>query len=168
LRLAAGGAGGVSGRRWIVARRARKLAAMSYRHVLVAYDGTPEADAAVLAAAALARRDGSRLTVAAVVDLERPSRRITRLPMNTSVWNDVLLDEARADLERAERLLDVPAERTVLFGSQARALADGADEFGCDAIMMPARPRGPLARTLLARRAWAIRRRTTCAVLEPR
>jgi nucleotide-binding universal stress UspA family protein len=141
---------------------------MAYRHILVAYDGTEEGDTALRAAAAMSRRDGARLTIAAVVQLERPLRRVARLPLATHVWNDVLLDEARADLERAARLVDVPAERTYLFGTQARALADGAEELGCDAIMVAALPRNLFARTLLRVRTRALRRRATCAILEPR
>ena len=121
---------------------------MAYQHILVAYDGTSEGDAALLTASKLAARDGARLTIVTVVALERTMRRVTRLPMLTSVWNDVLLDRARADLERAERLLDMPAERTVLFGSQTKTLAAGAEEFGCDAIMLPA-PRSPRLAKLL-------------------
>ena len=149
------------------ARRARKLGDMAYRHLLVAYDGTSEGDEAVLAAEAIARRSAARLTVVVVVDLERPTRFITRWPRQTSVWNDVLLDRARADLDRAARLLQAPAELTVLFGSPTRALADGAEEFDCDAIMLPARPHGRLARMLVRDRAAAIRRRVSCAVLRP-
>ncbi|HUE27962.1 MAG TPA: universal stress protein, partial [Solirubrobacteraceae bacterium] len=111
---------------------------VAYQHILVAYDGTSEGDAALLAASKLATRDGARLTIVTVVALERPIRRITRFPMLTGVWNDVLLDRARADLERADQLLDIPVELTVLFGSQTKALAAGAEEFGCDAIMLPA------------------------------
>ena len=116
----------------------RSLAEVAYEHILVAYDGTSEGDAALLTASKLAARDGARLTIVTVVALERTVRGVRRLPMLTSVWNDVLLDRARADLERAERLLDMPAERTVLFGPQTKALAAGAEEFGCDAIMLPA------------------------------
>jgi nucleotide-binding universal stress UspA family protein len=90
---------------------------MAFEHILVAYDGTSQGDAALLTAGKLAARDGARLTIVTVVALERPVRAVRRLPMLTSVWNDVLLDRARADLDRAERLLEVPAERTVLFGS---------------------------------------------------
>jgi nucleotide-binding universal stress UspA family protein len=146
----------------------RSLAEVAYRHILVAYDGTSEGDAALLTAGKLAARAGARLTVVTVVALERPTRRITRLPISTSVWNDVLLDRARADLERAERLLDTPAERTVLFGSPTKALAAGAEEFGCDAIMLPA-PRHPrLARLLHLDRSRRLRRRARVPVLRPR
>jgi hypothetical protein len=121
---------------------------VAYRHILVAYDGTRDGDAALLAANKLATRDGVRLTVVTVVALERTIRRITRLPMLTGIWNDVLLDRARADLERADRLLDVPAGRMVLFGPRTKALAAGAEEIGCDANM-PAAPRHPRLTRLL-------------------
>jgi nucleotide-binding universal stress UspA family protein len=140
---------------------------VGYRHLLVAYEGSARGDETVRAADAMARRSGTRLTVVVVVELERPSRFLTRFPRQTAVWNDVLLDAARADLDRAARQLEVPAEMTVLFGSAAQALADGAAEFDCDAIMLPAGPRGPLGRLLAGRRAAAVRRRTSCAVLLP-
>ena len=146
----------------------RSLAEVAYEHILVAYDGTSEGDAALLTASKLAARDGARLTIVTVVALERTVRGVRRLPMLTSVWNDVLLDRARADLERAERLLDMPAERTVLFGSQTKALAAGAEEFGCDAIMLPA-PRSPrLAKLLHLDRSRSLQRRAGVAVLRPR
>ncbi len=141
---------------------------MAYQHILVAYDGTSEGDAAVLAASKLASRDGARLTVVTVVSLERPVRRVTRLPMLASVWNDVLLDRARADLARADGLLDMPAERTVLFGSQTKALAAGAEEFGCDAIMLPARRSRRLAQRLHVDRSGRLQRRAAVPVLHPR
>jgi nucleotide-binding universal stress UspA family protein len=138
---------------------------VAYQHILVAYDGTSEGDAALVAASKLATRDGARLTIVTVVALERPVRRVTRLPLLTSVWNDVLLDRARADLERADHLLDMPAERTVLFGSQTKALAAGAEEFGCDAIMLPS-PRFPrLAQLLHLDHSRRLQRRTAVPVL---
>jgi nucleotide-binding universal stress UspA family protein len=141
---------------------------VAYQHILVAYDGTSEGDAALLAAGKLATRDGARLTIVTVVALERPTRRVTRLPMLTGVWNDVLLDRARADLDRADRLLDIPAERTVLFGSQTKALAAGAAEFGCDAIMLPAPRSQRLAKLLRLDRGRRLQRRATASVLRPR
>jgi nucleotide-binding universal stress UspA family protein len=108
------------------------------------------------------------LTIVVVVELERPSRRVTRWPRGTSVWNDVLLDRARAELDRAARLVQSPAELTVLFGPPHRALVDGAKEFDCDAIMLPPRPRRRLARLLSRDHAAAMRRRASCAVLQPR
>lgn len=141
---------------------------MAYKHLLVAYEATSRGDDAVVAADLMARRDRTRLTIVVVVVLERPLRWVTRWPRGTGVWNDVLLDGARADLERAARLVEGPAELTVLFGDPRRAVPEAATEFGCDAIMLPARPAHRLARLLSPQHATAIRRRAACKVLEPR
>jgi nucleotide-binding universal stress UspA family protein len=141
---------------------------MAYRHLLVAYDGTSEGDEAIVVADGMARRDRMRVTVVVVVALEEPSRWATRCDRGTSVWNDVLLDGARADLDRAARLMTAPAELTVLFGLRARAIPEGAREFGCDAIMLPPRPRHRLARLFSRDRSAGVRRRACCEVLQPR
>jgi nucleotide-binding universal stress UspA family protein len=172
VRVAPGRGRRASGALWQPARAGPQVGVRShldvaYQHILVAYEGTPEGDAALLEASRLATRHGARLTVVTVVALERPIRRITRLPMLTSVWNDVLLDRARADLERAGRLLDLPAERTVLFGSQTKALAAGAEEFGCDAIMLPAPRSRRLAKLLHFDRSRRLQRRAAVPVLRP-
>jgi nucleotide-binding universal stress UspA family protein len=138
---------------------------MPYRHLLVICDGSSEADDAVRAASELARRDRAKLTVAAVVELERPGR--SCVP-GTSTWNEVLRDAARADLDRAARILDSPAAFTVLYGEAARAAAEGARVLGCDAIMLSAPSRRRLGRLLARDRASALRRRATCPVLQPR
>jgi nucleotide-binding universal stress UspA family protein len=140
----------------------------AYRHILVVYDGTPEGDEALVAADLLAHRHQARLTVVVVVELERRVLLVTRLPRGTGVWNDVLLDRARDDLQRAARLVETAAEFTVLFGAARRAVLDGAKEFDCDAIMLAPRPRGRLRRLLSCDQAVAIRRRGSCVVLQPR
>jgi nucleotide-binding universal stress UspA family protein len=139
-----------------------------YRHLLVAYDGTSEGEEAVVAAGLLAERDGARLTIAAVVELERSPRWVTRWSRGTGVWNDVLLDRARADLEHAARLASPPAELTVLVGRPDRALPEAADELDCDAIVLPPSPRGRTRRLLRRNHVATIRRRTSCEVVQPR
>jgi nucleotide-binding universal stress UspA family protein len=141
---------------------------MAYRHILVAYDGTCEGDEAVTAADLIAQQMGARLTIAVVVQLEPPPKMGVRCLPGTRVWNDVLLDAARADLERASRLVHRPAALEVLLGPPGRALPDGAQELGCDAIMVPPRPRSRLARMLSRDRTAALRGRSSCAVLTPR
>ena len=147
---------------------AATLRGIAYRHLLVAYDGTLEGDEAIVAADLLAQRDRSRLTIVVVAELERPLRWVTRWPRGTGVWNDVVLDRARADLERAARLVEAPAEFTVLFGPPHRAIPAGANEFDCDAIMLPPRPRRRLPRLASRDPAAVIRRRTSCEILQPR
>jgi len=141
---------------------------IAYRHLLVAYDGTSEGEEAVVAAGLLAERDQARLTIAAVVELERPSRLATRWSRGTGVWNDVLLDRARADLEHAARLASVPAELTVLIGRPDRALSEAVNELGCDAIVLAPRPRGRVRRLLRREHLAAIRRRVSCEIVRPR
>jgi nucleotide-binding universal stress UspA family protein len=138
---------------------------MPYRHLLVVCDGSSEADEAVRAASELAMRDHARLTIAAVVELGTPGR---GCGAETITWNNVLRDAAAADLERAAKVVDSPAHFTVLTGPLGRAIADGARELGCDAIMLPPRPRRRLSRILSRDKAPSLRRRTTCTVLQPR
>jgi len=138
---------------------------MAYQHVLVVCDGSSAGDEAVRAASELARRDRARLTVAAIVELERPGH---GCQFGGSTWNDVLRDAASADLDRARTVVDSPAHFTVLCGPPRRALVDGVRELGCDAIMLPQRPRGRLTRLLSRDRAEALRRSTDCTVLQPR
>lgn len=108
------------------------------------------------------------MTIAVVVELEPRLLAAARLPRGRSVWNDVLLDGARADLKRATSLIETPAELTVLFGPARRALAAGAQELDCDAIMLPPRPTGRLRRLLSRDQAAVIRRCAPCDVLQPR
>jgi nucleotide-binding universal stress UspA family protein len=137
---------------------------VAYEHVLVLFDGTPEAEAGLAAASELAFRERALLTVAAVVELEPPCRGCS---IGTSVWNDVMRDAARGDLDRAAKLVDMPARFELLCGEPGTALVDGALALGCDAIMLPARPHRRLGRVRGRDRAPAIRRRAHCPVLQP-
>jgi nucleotide-binding universal stress UspA family protein len=136
---------------------------VAYEHLLVVCDGTTEADAAVRSASELAARDHAQLTVVAVAEIERAPR---GCGFGTSTWNDVLRDAAAADLERARKVVESPAHFAVLCGDRYRVVAEAARELGCDAIMV-GRPRGRLRGILRSDPAKAVRRRTSCAVLEP-
>jgi nucleotide-binding universal stress UspA family protein len=135
---------------------------MPYRHVLVVCDGSSEGYEAVRAASELAVRDHARLTVAAVAELERPS---PRCQFGSSTWNEVLLDAAAADLERARRIVESPARFTVLSGKMALAIAAAERELGCDVIVVPDRPRRRLSRILRRDHSKAVRSRTQCPVV---
>jgi nucleotide-binding universal stress UspA family protein len=162
---------GRNGRSVIAIPRERVLAAaeratypvrMPYRHVLVVCDGSSEGYEAVRAASELAVRDDAQLTVAAVVELEGTSR---CFGSGRTTWNDVLLDAAASDLERARPLVRTPADFTVLIGPMATASAEAEREYGCDLIVVGERPRRWLGRALRRDRAKALRRRTNCPVM---
>jgi nucleotide-binding universal stress UspA family protein len=136
---------------------------MAYRHVLVLCDGSAEADDAVRAASRLATEDNARLTVVAVAEIEHPGRGCA---FGASAWNEVLRDEAAKDLERARRMVDLPAHFAVLSGERSRVVADAARELGCDAIVV-ARRRRSLSGILQRDPATAVRRRAACTVLQP-
>jgi nucleotide-binding universal stress UspA family protein len=144
---------------------------MPYQHVLVAYDGTAAADAAVRAGARLARDAGARLTVAAVVELATACRSCggsRGCGITTAAWNRIMREDAWEQLLKVRKLLDVPAHLEVVCGPPRRALTDGARELGCDAIVLPARS-GPFARLLgRGRPPRAVRRRAHCSVLQLR
>jgi nucleotide-binding universal stress UspA family protein len=62
----------------------------------------------------------------------------------------------------------MPARFEVLCGQHGEvALVDGARALGCDAIMLPSRPRRLLSRAMTRDHAPEIRRRAHCAVLQP-
>ena len=134
---------------------------MPYRHVLVVCDGSSEGYEAVRAASELAARDRASLTVAAVVELEHPGRCAS---FGASAWNDVLIDAAGADLERARQIVQSPASFTVLTGTRDQAVADAGRELGCDVIVLP-RPGRGLSKILKRDQAKAMRRRTDCPVV---
>jgi nucleotide-binding universal stress UspA family protein len=135
---------------------------VSYEHLLALTDGSREADRALEVASALAFEHRARLTVAAVVELEHPGH---HCGYGSSVWNAVLRDAARADLDRAERLVTIPADYEILYGKHLEAIADGARALGCDAIVIPDHSHG-LSRVLHKDRAAALAKRTGCAVIQ--
>jgi nucleotide-binding universal stress UspA family protein len=135
---------------------------VSFEHVLAVTDGSREADRAVEVACDLAFDHRARLTVAAVVELEPPGRHCGPGP---GVWNDVLRDSARSDLDRAERLATIPADYEILYGKQVEAIADGARLLGCDVIVIPDHSHG-LARVLHEDRATTLAKRTGCDVIQ--
>jgi nucleotide-binding universal stress UspA family protein len=134
-----------------------------YEHVLAVTDGSREADRAVEAASELAFEHRARLTVATAVELEPPGLRCGPAP---GVWNDVLRDAAKADLDRAGQLVRVPADYQIFYGSPIEAIADGARTLGCDVIVVPPRARR-LGRVLHKHRWSALARRVDCGVIEP-
>ncbi len=136
---------------------------MAYEHVLAVTDGSREADRAVETASELAREHRARLTLAAVVELERPWRHCASW---SNSWNEVLRDAARADLRRAWRRVEVPADLEILYGKPSEAVAKGARTLGCDLIVVP-RHAHRIGRVLHRDPTPALRRLVECEVIQP-
>ncbi len=134
---------------------------MPYRHVLVLCDGSSEGFDAVRAASELAVRDRATLTVAAVAELEHPGRCSAFGP---GAWNDMLIEAADEDLDRARGVVEGPARFTVLTGPMERALAEAERQLGCDLIVLPRSARG-FTRIFRRDHSKAVGRRTGCQVM---
>jgi nucleotide-binding universal stress UspA family protein len=100
----------------------------------VGYDGSPEADAALALATALARRMGARLRVHSVVDDRAPIRVFGGIgEIASQLWLQALDEQRDRSLEQASQaaaIADVPAEATATIGdpgAELRALSAEVD-----------------------------------------
>ncbi len=104
-------------------------------HVIVMCEPGRRGDAAIAEAASLVHRHAARLTLAAVLDL--PSRARGCLPW--SAWRDLMIGEARSELDRVAARLGGDAGRVVIVGPAA-ALGR-LEALECDLLVLPARRR---------------------------
>lgn len=136
-----------------------------FRHILVVCEDSPDGDQALFAAAGLAEQTGSKLTVAAVADINMPGHKRC-CGSGAMCLNYTEREDASARLRRAALLLtDGPdAEFVTALGSRAKALVVAAAEHECDLIVVPASPRSRIPRpTDGARR---LRRLSTVPMLQ--
>ena len=120
-------------------------------HVIAAFDGSPEAEAALAAGAALAGRTGARLKVMAVAD-PNPLRRGA-------------VEEARLRVlvQEAFERLGLTAETQVMTGDPASTLLHACT--GSDLIFAGARGHGPLRDELPGAVSARLIRSCTCPVI---
>jgi len=137
---------------------------VAYRKILVGYDGSAPATAALLHAVDLAARCGAELTAAAVA----------RLPEYAGTVDEVngAMDDARrhfqAILERASELgkeRGAAIKTELLVGQPADALIRFAQQHGCDLIVVGPRGMSALRRFLLGSVSAALVRYASCSVL---
>ena len=122
---------------------------LRYRHVMVAYDGSPEAELALAHAIALAQNQRARLGLVAVVP-----------PVPSFAWQAPggvrrLHDDQESDLARQLRAAadrvpdDLSVTTQLLDGDPARELLKAAREGDYDVIVMGSRGRGRVSAALL-------------------
>jgi nucleotide-binding universal stress UspA family protein len=114
---------------------------LRYRNVLVAYDGSPEAELALAHAVALAQNQRARLALVAVVG-----------PVPPLAWQAPggvrqLHEDQEADLDR--RLRAASDRVPLLEGDPAHELLRAAREGDHDVIVMGSRGRGRVSAALL-------------------
>jgi|SRR5581483_8006839 len=113
-----------------------------YRTILVAYDGSPEAQAAARHAASLACDQHARLVLLTVV----PSLAAHPVaPGTVAVARDIERDFAKTLREMTREMpLDVGVESRLTHGKPAAKILEVARELRCDLIVMGARGHGRL------------------------
>jgi two-component system sensor histidine kinase UhpB len=93
------------------------------RHICVAYDDTPEGDAALAEAWALARRDGARVTIVHVAPpVDDVAGEHEELHLELLAGREDVRRRQRLVAEAARRMPDVDTDVRVLYGSPAEQL----------------------------------------------
>jgi nucleotide-binding universal stress UspA family protein len=134
-----------------------------YRNVVIAYDGSEGAKAALSRAAQVAERDGSSLTLVEAVAGKVPSP----APGGPPLAKPEKRAMARKDLNGALEQVDpeLQASGWVIGGSPASGIVTVADDIGADLIVTGSRARGQIARTVLGSVSTQILHGAHCDVL---
>jgi nucleotide-binding universal stress UspA family protein len=120
-----------------------------YRHVLLAYDGSPEADLALAHAVAIAQVYHARLTLVTVVP--PPPLLAWQAPGGTIGLHDAQQKDLEQRLRAAADQVpdDLSVTTRLLDGDAARELLRAASEADADVIVMGSRGRGRITAALL-------------------
>jgi nucleotide-binding universal stress UspA family protein len=134
-----------------------------YRNVVVAFDGSEGAQAALAKAAEIARRDGSALTVVKSVGDRLPAL----VPGAPPHAGGEKAAEARHELRRAieDVAPSLEASPWVVGGPAAKAILAVADDIEADLIVTSSRSHGRIARAVLGSVSTEILHGAPCDVL---
>ena len=134
-----------------------------YRNVVVAFDGSEGAQAALERAVEVAARDGAALTVVEATREEIPSL-VPGAPRQSPPEE---AERARKELRRAVEELDPKLEASpwVVGGPAAKAVLAVAEDIEADLIVTGSRNRGAIARAVLGSVSTEILHGARCDVL---
>lgn len=135
------------------------------RRVAVAYDGSPEAEAAFRTGAHIASHYGSELTLIGVADYPSYGYAAEWSVLNEGEFHDVEREAREEALQRAVSSLPpgLPAAKRLLTGGAGRMLAEASVEF--DLMIAGSRAYGPVRRTLLGSATRHLMAAARCPVL---
>jgi nucleotide-binding universal stress UspA family protein len=142
-----------------------------FRRILVAFDGSPHAHAALAEAIELARDDHGRLTVIAVApDPNLWLGAATEVPVNLGGTEEQTIDEYQRVLDRAVQIvpLDVPVTKLLRRGAAAPEILAEVRDNQHDLIVIGSRGRGELRSLLLGSVSHAVLRSSPVPVLVSR
>jgi nucleotide-binding universal stress UspA family protein len=134
-----------------------------FRHLGVAYDGSPEADAALATAYGLAERDASAVTLYRImVDVRRSYAGVPQIDRAWQLERVAAQEQLDAAAERAPA--GVNPETVLLRGDPARAIAAAAAGV-LDLVITGSRGQGPMARAFAGSTSESLLLSATCPVL---
>jgi nucleotide-binding universal stress UspA family protein len=134
-----------------------------YRNVVVAYDGSEGARAALAKGVEIAARDGAALTVVEATSEQMPSV----VPGSPRQSPPEQAERARKELRQAIDALDPSLEASpwVVGGPAAKAILTVAEDIEADLIVTGSRNRGAIARAVLGSVSTEIVQGARCDVL---
>ena len=127
-------------------------------NILVAVDGSPGAELAVVHAAAIARLAGGRLTLLAVVPPPRLPSAAPAIGYDPHAADAGWADQLRAAAEKAPP--DVPVTLKLVHGRPAREIVRQAEEGCHDLVVVGCEGHGPLHGALCGTSQRVLRRST--------
>lgn len=134
-----------------------------YRNVVVAYDGTEGAKAALARAAEIAERDGSSLTLVEAVGGRVPSPAPGGPPLAKPEKRAMVRKDLRAAIATVSP--GILASGWVIGGPAGSGVVTVAEDIGADLVVTGSRARGRITRAVLGSVSTDILHQARCDVL---
>lgn len=134
------------------------------KKILVAHDGSDAADKAILEAASIAQKFGSKLTVVSVV----PNLCFSEIGVDCDTITKLYRAEIEGAMEGVKEMLGekgIEAETIILEGSPADVIVDHAKGMGMNLIVVGSKGKQATERTILGSVSSKVAANAPCSVL---